>query len=197
MLINEIRNKLKEKTTKTCRICADTSCEKGDKWIHPCNCKGSLLWCHENCLKTWLKYSNSQKCSICSFKFNIIFKNSSNFKDILKKHFGLFIYLFYCAIIIYLSVLTTSYEKYFIVFLSYLIKRTIILIYIGYLFIYYLVKRHNSLFDELNMEHPFVLIDNHNLFSILYETYNIFDKLGKKTFNYKCDYSIDDCVNYI
>ena len=41
-----------------CRICRGSS-ETASKLIHPCNCSGSMMYVHFNCLKNWFKFSTS------------------------------------------------------------------------------------------------------------------------------------------
>ncbi|EWS74379.1 RING-variant domain protein (macronuclear) [Tetrahymena thermophila SB210] len=68
---------------KICRICF---CEGSlfNKFIYPCNCKGSVKYIHENCLKTYLisknpqqqnsimrKSTNKQKCDLCKIEFQV------------------------------------------------------------------------------------------------------------------------------
>lgn len=58
-----------------CRICLETSREN---LICPCDCKGSSMYVHENCLKTWvLSLSEVNKdfhrCEVCKSKYKIRF----------------------------------------------------------------------------------------------------------------------------
>ena len=43
-----------------CRICRGSS-EAASKLIHPCNCYGSMMYVHFNCLKNWFRISTSIK----------------------------------------------------------------------------------------------------------------------------------------
>ena len=43
-----------------CRICRGSS-EDASKLIHPCNCSGSMMYVHFNCLKNWFRISTSIK----------------------------------------------------------------------------------------------------------------------------------------
>ena len=43
-----------------CRICRGSS-ETASKLIHPCNCSGSMMYVHFNCLKNWFRFSTSIK----------------------------------------------------------------------------------------------------------------------------------------
>ncbi|CAD8082340.1 unnamed protein product [Paramecium primaurelia] len=63
--------------TKFCRICL---CDDGNSTlIRPCNCKGSLRFIHENCLKVWILekqgieqvYKNDIDCEVCHTKFQM------------------------------------------------------------------------------------------------------------------------------
>ena len=46
-----------------CRICRGSS-EAASKLIHPCNCSGSMMYVHFNCLKNWFRFSISITNSI-------------------------------------------------------------------------------------------------------------------------------------
>lgn len=56
-----------------CRICHDD--ENMEKLISPCNCKGSLNYCHSSCLHTWLtekvKKLKEPSCEICKCKYEV------------------------------------------------------------------------------------------------------------------------------
>ena len=45
-------------TSDFCRICRCSS-ETASKLIHPCNCSGSMMYVHFNCLKNWFRFSTS------------------------------------------------------------------------------------------------------------------------------------------
>lgn len=36
---------------------------------HPCKCKGSVKWIHEECLGEWLKHSRKYECELCGYKY--------------------------------------------------------------------------------------------------------------------------------
>lgn len=37
---------------------------------HPCKCKGSVKWIHEECLGEWLKHSRKYECELCGYKYS-------------------------------------------------------------------------------------------------------------------------------
>jgi hypothetical protein len=84
-LSNLIYDKMKNKTNKFCRICADEICSYGDKWVHPCKCKGSVEWTHLSCLKEWLNHSKATSCEVCLYKYGVIYKNTEKHVEILNK----------------------------------------------------------------------------------------------------------------
>ncbi|ALE14716.1 F10 [Felid gammaherpesvirus 1] len=54
--------------TVICRICmcniaVDNKCS-------PCNCKGTLAFVHQVCLKSWIQVSQQTKCNICDTCYN-------------------------------------------------------------------------------------------------------------------------------
>ncbi|AOA63248.1 ERAD-associated ubiquitin-protein ligase [Komagataella phaffii CBS 7435] len=54
----------------TCRICR-TEATEDDPLYHPCACRGSIKYIHQNCLEEWLKYSSkNSQCDICHQKFS-------------------------------------------------------------------------------------------------------------------------------
>lgn len=59
-----------------CRICRGEA-TRNQPLIHPCKCRGSIRYIHENCLMEWLKHSNksTKKCDICNtpYKFTTIY----------------------------------------------------------------------------------------------------------------------------
>lgn len=75
---------------KLCRVCR---CEgtPDHPLFHPCKCKGSIKYIHQDCLQFWLQHSNKETCDICHSKFNfkIIYNdgtpNSLPIKIILKQ----------------------------------------------------------------------------------------------------------------
>lgn len=48
-----------------CRICR---CEGTDDapLFHPCKCRGSIKYIHQECLESWLKHSHKERCDICN-----------------------------------------------------------------------------------------------------------------------------------
>lgn len=92
-----------------CRICFEEIEEKklveynknqpSNKLIHPCYCKGSIAYCHQNCLKSWV-ISNSVSaskhvyCEICKSEYvikNLKGKLSKLEKKSILKVFSVFI----------------------------------------------------------------------------------------------------------
>ncbi|KAI5949333.1 hypothetical protein KGF54_005568 [Candida jiufengensis] len=60
----------------TCRICRGEG-TPNQPLYHPCKCRGSIKYIHQDCLLEWLKHSNksTEKCDICNtnYKFKIIY----------------------------------------------------------------------------------------------------------------------------
>ncbi|KAG5419583.1 hypothetical protein I9W82_003351 [Candida metapsilosis] len=60
----------------TCRICRMEG-TPSEPLYHPCKCRGSIKYIHQDCLMEWLKHSNqsSEKCDICNtpYKFKVIY----------------------------------------------------------------------------------------------------------------------------
>jgi hypothetical protein len=58
--------RIKSVSSVNCRICQLTEIEADEplKTV-PCNCKGSLQFAHESCVKKWTKIQRSNKCEIC------------------------------------------------------------------------------------------------------------------------------------
>lgn len=65
-----------EEVTRICKICQTEFDENGKQlsFIHPCKCKGTIKYMHEECLKEWISLSNKKKCEICGHEFQ--FKKS-------------------------------------------------------------------------------------------------------------------------
>ena len=59
-----------------CRICRGED-TPGQPLLHPCKCRGSIKYIHQDCLMEWLKHSNksTKKCDICDtpYKFRTIY----------------------------------------------------------------------------------------------------------------------------
>ncbi|EGW29915.1 uncharacterized protein SPAPADRAFT_158096 [Spathaspora passalidarum NRRL Y-27907] len=60
----------------TCRICRGEA-TLAQPLYHPCKCKGSIKYIHQDCLLEWLKHANksTEKCDICNtpYKFKILY----------------------------------------------------------------------------------------------------------------------------
>lgn len=60
----------------SCRICRGEA-TASQPLLHPCKCRGSIKYIHEECLFEWLKHSNksTEKCDICNtpYKFKTIY----------------------------------------------------------------------------------------------------------------------------
>ena len=55
-----------------CRICFEEEEEK-NKLLHPCPCKGTQRWIHEECLRRWyFMDKQNSNCSVCKYKFIVI-----------------------------------------------------------------------------------------------------------------------------
>eukprot|EP00297_Palpitomonas_bilix_P001333 CAMPEP_0113909012 /NCGR_PEP_ID=MMETSP0780_2-20120614/26550_1 /TAXON_ID=652834 /ORGANISM="Palpitomonas bilix" /LENGTH=1076 /DNA_ID=CAMNT_0000904643 /DNA_START=73 /DNA_END=3303 /DNA_ORIENTATION=- /assembly_acc=CAM_ASM_000599 len=52
-----------------CRICRLGPDEVQEPLYHPCLCKGSIRFVHDNCLQQWLQHSKKQKCEVCGHRF--------------------------------------------------------------------------------------------------------------------------------
>lgn len=55
----------------TCRICR---CEGTDSQplFHPCKCRGSIKYIHQECLQDWLAHSQKDTCDICHTKYTFL-----------------------------------------------------------------------------------------------------------------------------
>ena len=60
-----------------CRICRGSS-ETASKLIHPCNCSGSMMYVHFNCLKNWFRFSTS----ITNVILTLIYADERNRKSL-------------------------------------------------------------------------------------------------------------------
>jgi E3 ubiquitin-protein ligase DOA10 len=141
MLIKQIRNKIDKRLEKTCKICADTEC-LNDNWIMPCACKGSLLWCHENCLKTWIKYSDSKRCNICKKDFHIEYKNP--YLIYIKKYVPIITYYISINFIAFIVIKRTNYQGCFVLYFASMIRKFFIFVYLYYVLIYFSIKYFNK-----------------------------------------------------
>jgi hypothetical protein len=166
-LFKKIRQKIMENKDRSCRICADTLCEIGDKWIKPCSCKGSILWVHHNCLKKWMEYSSSTKCTMCNENYKIktisssklsSFLFSSTTTNVLSSYFVLFIYYsFYCLS----KMLNQKYKNYFFNWF-YILRGISVLSIIFYISMYYLSKKICEGFVE-NVDDPYMILEDESL----------------------------------
>ncbi|OTA83621.1 hypothetical protein M434DRAFT_83823 [Hypoxylon sp. CO27-5] len=53
--------------------------ENGDRLINPCNCKGSVKYVHEGCLKDWLSHNpEALQCSRCRYEYRMERLNWAN-----------------------------------------------------------------------------------------------------------------------
>ncbi|TID28026.1 hypothetical protein CANINC_002707 [Pichia inconspicua] len=62
----------------TCRVCRSEATDD-HPLFHPCHCRGSMKFIHQDCLEFWLQHSNNHSCDICHtpFRFNIIYNDST------------------------------------------------------------------------------------------------------------------------
>lgn len=52
-----------------CRVCRCKG-TPSNPLRHPCKCKGSVKWIHEECLGEWLKHSRKYECELCGYKYS-------------------------------------------------------------------------------------------------------------------------------
>lgn len=105
LLFKKIIEKIEGKNEKMCRICNDTTCEVDDHWIKPCQCKGTILWVHHNCLKKWIEYSNSTLCTTCNTSYTIKYDESNIFfmeKIIYNKWFIAFLSFYFMSVLYFI-----------------------------------------------------------------------------------------------
>ena len=53
---------------RECRICRGDA-EPGNPLYVPCDCRGSIRYCHEECLVRWLDHSGKDRCELCGVEF--------------------------------------------------------------------------------------------------------------------------------
>ena len=53
-----------------CRICYED--DKISNLLTPCYCKGTMKYVHQECLLTWMKMSQKNKCEMCKYKFEVV-----------------------------------------------------------------------------------------------------------------------------
>ncbi|KAJ8599707.1 hypothetical protein CTAYLR_004735 [Chrysophaeum taylorii] len=51
-----------------CRICRGVAESSRTLYI-PCRCRGSIMYCHEECLVQWLEHSGNDRCELCGYTF--------------------------------------------------------------------------------------------------------------------------------
>ena len=79
--LEEIFNKIKHKKNRNklinplffyneCRFCCDNS-HASENLYRVCKCKGSIEWCHMDCLEEWIRYKKVDKktCEVCNTKY--------------------------------------------------------------------------------------------------------------------------------
>lgn len=70
-------------TENSCRICRGEG-TKSQPLLHPCKCRGSIRYIHQDCLLEWLKHSNksTEQCDICNtpYKFRTIYDENMPLK---------------------------------------------------------------------------------------------------------------------
>jgi hypothetical protein len=188
-LFKRIIKKIYENKNRCCRICADTLCETADKWIHPCKCKGSMLWVHHECLKKWMEYSSSNKCTTCGENYKTKRKHNpsgiskwlfcSATKNSLSAYFLLLFYYSFYAISKHLN---RKYKNYFFNWF-YILRGVSILSIIFYISFYYLCTKLNTHYVE-DVDEPNIILDDESivLTSFIYIPSFIF-KILKNIFN--------------
>ncbi|OMJ77879.1 hypothetical protein SteCoe_22442 [Stentor coeruleus] len=92
--MEEIKKTFEESSIKmVCRICYDIEREN-NKLLHPCRCIGSVMYVHEECLKTWLLSTNQdlsgRACELCHTTFTMEYsiKTYFSFKEICDEAIG-------------------------------------------------------------------------------------------------------------
>ena len=53
---------------RECRICRGDAEPENPLYI-PCDCRGSIRYCHEDCLVRWLDHSGKDRCELCGVEF--------------------------------------------------------------------------------------------------------------------------------
>ena len=186
-LFKRIREKIRNDKDRTCRICSDSLCEMGDKWIKPCGCRGSILWVHHNCLKKWMEYSSGTKCTTCgqNYKINKIKENNSKLSKFLFNNKFIYTLSSYLLLIIYFTFYQFSMfwnQKYKGHFFNwfYIIRGICVLSILFYIAFYFLSKKINEKLVE-DVESPNLILEDDNLFlsSFIYIPIDIFKILVK------------------
>lgn len=61
--------------TRSCRICLDAGLPEGDRWLCPCQCKGTMKYVHASCLDEWRKRSrrpeSAMACEQCGATYRM------------------------------------------------------------------------------------------------------------------------------
>jgi hypothetical protein len=57
-----------EPEERECRICRGEGEENNPLYV-PCDCRGSIRYCHEDCLVRWLDHSGKDRCELCGIEF--------------------------------------------------------------------------------------------------------------------------------
>ena len=60
--------KEEEPEERECRICRGEGEENNPLYV-PCDCRGSIRYCHEDCLVRWLDHSGKDRCELCGIEF--------------------------------------------------------------------------------------------------------------------------------
>ena len=53
---------------RECRICRGDAEPENPLYV-PCDCRGSIRYCHEDCLVRWLDHSGKDRCELCGVEF--------------------------------------------------------------------------------------------------------------------------------
>lgn len=89
-----------------CRICRGEG-TPSQPLLHPCKCRGSIRYIHQDCLLEWLKHSNksTEQCDICNtpYKFRTIYDENMPSKIPIK-----FIWLKFLQVISSTSIISLS-----------------------------------------------------------------------------------------
>ncbi len=168
-LFKRIREKIRDDKDRTCRICSDSLCEMGDRWIKPCGCKGSILWVHHNCLKKWMEYSSGTRCTTCgqSYKINKIKEKDSTLSKVLFSKQTIYILSIYLLGVIYYIFCRLSefwHDKYSGHYFNwfYIIRGIGILSILFYITLYSISKKINKKIVQ-HADAPAYILDYDNL----------------------------------
>ncbi|CAA7017088.1 unnamed protein product [Microthlaspi erraticum] len=67
----------KDDDEDVCRICRSPE-EPGNPLRHPCACRGSIKYVHQDCLRLWLNRRGYTKCEVCGRSYSIVPVYSEN-----------------------------------------------------------------------------------------------------------------------